>query len=66
MCEPFIFLEMLAKLKKTEELLTKKNPKNPRIFYLEFKIRKPYLGVNDPSISVFKSFFIYKILVHPK
>ena len=30
------------------------------------KIRKPFWGVNSPSISVFKFFFIHKILEHPK
>ena len=44
----------------------KKFPKNPRIFFWGFKILTPYLGVNSPSISVFKSFFIHKILVHQK
>ena len=29
-------------------------------------MRTPYLGVNKPSISVFKSFFIHKILVQQK
>ena len=29
-------------------------------------MRTPYFGVNNPSISVFKSFFIHKILVHKK
>ena len=28
--------------------------------------RIPYLGVNNSSISVFESYFIHKILVHPK
>ena len=31
-----------------------------------FKIRTPYLGVKNPSISVFKSFFIHKIRKNPK
>ena len=31
-----------------------------------FKIRLPYFGVNNSSNSVLKSFFIHKILVHPK
>ena len=41
-----------------------KNPKNLQKiqgFFLGFKIRIPYLGVNNLSISVFKSFFIHKI-----
>ena len=50
----------------------KKIPKNPKIFWKiqrffgGFEIRIPYLGVNNSSNSVFKSFFIYKILVHQK
>ena len=39
--------------------------KNPS-FFRGFKIRTLNLGVNNPSISVFKSLFIYKILVHQK
>ena len=35
-------------------------------FFWGFKIRTPFLGVNSSSNSVFKSFFIYKILVHQK
>ena len=35
-------------------------------FFRGFEIRIPYLGVNNSSNSVFKSFFIYKILVHQK
>ena len=45
--------------KKSEK--SEKNPKNPRIFFLGFKIRIHYLGVNHPSISAFKSFFIHKV-----
>ena len=44
----------------------KKNPKNPRIFFRGFNIRIHYLGENNSSMSVFKSFFIHKILVHLK
>ena len=53
-------------------LFTQKNLKNlkkskkSKEFFWGFKIRIPYLGVNNSSISVFKSFFIYKILVHSK
>ena len=60
----------------TQGLFTQKNPKDPKnpnkiqriqgIFLGGFKILSPYLGVNKPSISVFKSVFIHKILVHPK
>ena len=32
--------------------------KKSKDFVGGFKIRTPYLGVNNPSISVFKSFFI--------
>ena len=56
----FSLKKVLVDPKKSE-----KNPKNSRNF-LGFKIRTPYLGVNNPSISVFKSLFIHKILVHPK
>ena len=47
-------------------------PKNPKKiqkihgFLWGFKIRTPYLGVNNSSNSVFKSFFIYITLVHQK
>ena len=47
----------------------KKNPKKIRKiqgFFWGFKIRISYLEVNNSSNSVFKSFFIHKILVHPK
>ena len=42
--------------------------KNKKIqgFFWGFKIRLPYLGVNNSSNLVLKSFFIYKILVHKK
>ena len=55
-----------------------KNPKNPKkskksekiqkikCFFLVIKIRSPYLAVNNSSNSLFKSFFIHKILVYPK
>ena len=51
-----------------------KNPKNPKEkksqnskdFFENLKIRTPYSGVNNHPISVFKSFFIHKILVHQK
>ena len=44
----------------------RKIQKKSKFLFLGFKIRKPYLRVNNPSISVFTSFFIHKILVHPK
>ena len=40
--------------------------KKSKDFFWGYRISIPYLGVNNPSISVFKSFFIHKILVHPK
>ena len=54
-------------------MFTKNNPRtHPKKLqklqglFLGFQIRTPYLAVNNPSISVFKSFFIHKILVHTK
>ena len=53
-------------------LFTQKNLKNlkkskkTKEFFWGFKIRIPYLGVNNSSNSVFKFYFIYKILVHQK
>ena len=54
---------------KKSEKKSENNSKIPKILLCEFcenLNRIPYLGVNNPSISVFKSFFIHKILVHPK
>ena len=56
-------------LKKKPRTSSKKNRKKSKKFqgfFLGFKIRTPYLGVNNPSISVFKLFFIHIILVHQK
>ena len=56
--------------KKSEKIqkIPKKNSKNLKnpSFFWGFKIRITNLRVNNSSISVFKSFFIHKILVHPK
>ena len=56
---PFLIVKSSYTKKKIS-----KNPKNLQKiqgFFLGFKIRIPYLGVNNLSISVFKSFFIHKI-----
>ena len=50
----------------TPQKKSEKNPKKIFGFFRGFEIRIPYLGVNNSSNSVFKSFFIYKILVHQK
>ena len=39
-------------------------PKKSKKILGDLKIRKPHLGVNNSSNSVFKSYFIYKILLH--
>ena len=44
----------------------RKKSKNSKDFFLWFKICLPYLEVNKSSISVFKSFFIHKIIEHLK
>ena len=60
---PFLFIKSTYTKKKFRKI----QKRNPRILkFWGFKIRTPYLGVNSPSISVFKYFFIHKILVHPK
>ena len=54
---------------KNPRTTPKKSPKNPKKskdFFEDLKIRIPYVGVNNSSNSVFKSFFIYKFLVHEK
>ena len=45
---------------------SKKSEKKIQRISRGFIIRTPYLGVNNPSVSVFKSFFIHKIPVHHK
>ena len=74
---PKIFLSITWNSINYQGLFNQKNPrklprkiqkilKNPRIFFWGFKIRIPYLGVNNFSNSVFKYFFIHKIREHPK
>ena len=59
-------------LKKILVQTPQKNPKNPKKiqkiqeFFKGFKIYTTYLEMYNPSISLFKYFFIHKILVHPK
>ena len=60
-------IQKIRKIRKK----SKKSEKSEKIrkiqgFFWGFKIRTPYLGVNNSSNSVFKSFFIYKILVQQK
>ena len=50
----------------TQQKNFEKSQKIPRFFFENLKNRRLYLGVNNPSISVFKSFFIRKILVYVK
>ena len=52
--------------KSKKSAKSENNPNNKKIFFWGLKIRTPYLGVKNPSILVFKSFFIYKILVPKK
>ena len=67
---PKIFLSITWNSINYQGLFNQKNPrklprkiqkilKNPRIFFWGFKIRIPYLGVNNFSNSVFKYFFIH-------
>ena len=58
--------KILVHPQKNFRKIPKQNPKNSRIFFWGFKIFHLILGVNNSSNSVFKSFFIHKILVHPK
>ena len=56
-------------LKKSEKIRKiREKSKKSKEFFEDLKIRTSYLGLNNPSISVLKSFifFIYKILVHQK
>ena len=56
------------KFEKNPKKIRKKPKKFQKIqgFFWRFKIRIPYLGVKKSSNLAFKSFFIHKILVHPK
>ena len=66
------FEKYSKKFEKNSKKIRKKFEKNPKKFqkiqgfFWRFKIRIPYLGVKKSSNLVFKSFFIHKILVHPK
>ena len=56
---PFLFIKSLYTQKKFRKFQNKSKD-----FFWGFKISTHYLGVNNPSISVFKSFIIHKILLH--
>ena len=68
---------MVSAFVDPEGLFTQKNPrttpkKSEKIqkkfkdFIWEFKIHTPFMEMDNSSNSVFKSFFIYKILVEKK
>ena len=62
----FFIYEILVHQNKISKNPKEKKSQNSKDFFENLKIRTPYSGVKNHPISLFKSFFIHKILVHQK
>ena len=62
----FFTYEILVHQNKISKNPKEKKSQNSKDFFENLKIRTPYSGVKNHPISLFKSFFIHKILVHQK